>query len=144
VRHSIWYTRNYYIHLGSLTSYEGGREKPTASIFQPEDCSSRLPTNVAAWHHIPDDSTVHSAWMSWNFKPYVQWRISEKILVLVHYYEAIKHMLLHLTVVIYFTITYHLTCENSGLWCHIGDTFNLLECYTAYAGNCLLTFWIAY
>jgi len=53
--------------------------------------------------------------MSWNFKPYVQWRISEKILVLVHYYEAIKHMLLHLTVVIYFTITYHLTCENSGL-----------------------------
>jgi len=28
-------------------SYESGKEKPTASNFQPEDGSSRLPTNVA-------------------------------------------------------------------------------------------------
>lgn len=27
-----------------------------------------------AWHHIPEDSTICSACMSWNFKPYVQWR----------------------------------------------------------------------
>jgi hypothetical protein len=96
-----------------------------------------------AWHHIPEDSTVHSACMSWNFKPCVQWHISDSILVLVHYYEAIKYMLLQLTVDFwaYFIIIYHFTCENSGFWCHLNDTFTLLECYTAHAGNCLLTFW---
>jgi hypothetical protein len=43
-----------------------------------------------AWHHIPEDSTVQSACMSRNFKPYVQWHIYERILALVHYYEAAK------------------------------------------------------
>jgi len=52
-----------------------------------------------AWHHIPEDSTVCSPCMSQNFNPYVQWRISERILAVVHYYEAIKFMLLHLIVV---------------------------------------------
>ena len=96
-----------------------------------------------AWYHIPEYSTVYLACMSWNFKPYVQWHISERILVLVHYYEAIKHMLLQLTIVfwVYFIITYHLTCENSGFWCHIDDTFTLVKWYAACAGNCLVTFW---
>ena len=96
-----------------------------------------------AWHHIPEDSTVRSASMSWNFKSHVQWHISERILTLVHYYEPIKHMLLQRTVVfwVYCIITYRLTCENSGFWCHIYDIFTLLECYTAYAGICLQMFW---
>jgi len=96
-----------------------------------------------AWHHIPEDSTVRSACMSLNFQQYVQWHISERILALVHYYEAIKCMFLQLTVVfwVYCIITYLLTSKNSGFWCHIDDTFPLLECYTVYAGNCLLMFW---
>jgi len=60
-----------------------------------------------------------------------------------HYYEAIKRMLRHLTVVfwVYCIIAFLLTSENSGFWYHIDDTFPLQECYTAHAGNCLRMFW---